>query len=103
MIRNFLLRYLLKLVTHDQLMTFSKDGKVFVNNIQLTDKQVNNLKEEAKVIKASELWALMTNSLASQAEQTMFEKSTTFNDMLGGKMMLYCIDLQKKIIDKFNE
>lgn len=42
----------------------------------------------------------MQETLKYQAQKIMFDNSKDFNDMLGGKYMLYNLDIQQKLLDQ---
>lgn len=59
-------------------------------------------KAEAKYILDSRVWSLLENTLKSQAQKVIFEKSKDFNDCTSGKLMLYNLDVQKKILQRIS-
>lgn len=67
----------------------------------ITESQRKMLHEEAKMIVNTRLWSVITNSTVEHAKQRMFELSKTNEDMLFGKGILYTVDLQKKLVQKF--
>lgn len=78
-----------------------KDGKIEIGGQSLSQEEIRILKEEALYIERTRLWSILTNTLADDARQVMFEKSKDFEDMRTGKAILYAIDIQEKIINKF--
>lgn len=98
--KNQLLKDIFCASVPDDVITFDKIGNAYVNSEKLDETQLDVLKSEAAFIVKSRLWTLITNSLAETAKKTMFEKSESFDDMMSGKMLLYAIDVQRKIIEK---
>ncbi len=84
------------IITYDK-----KTGLIFVGGKRLEEPTIMNLKAESEFFKNSQLWKIINESLKSQAQKTMFENSTTFEDMMTGKMMLYDLSFQNKILDIF--
>ena len=96
---NWVLRDLLCAVDVDRVISF-EGNDLKINGEKITDQQRQILKEESTYIKRTDLWAIFQNTLADTARKTMFEKSKDFNDMMSGKLLLYALDVQKKIIEK---
>ena len=79
-----------------------KDG-VYLGKERLTEGQVANFRNEARILQELQLWKILTNTLQYEAERMMFTKATDFQHMVNGKMMLYTIDVQKKILGIFEK
>lgn len=104
-IKNWLLKHLLCAVTEQDVLSILQDrlGKtirLYLGKEQITDGEYLTLLEEAKFLEKTRLWSILTNSLAEQAKLRMFEQAKTSEDLYFGKAMLYCIDTQKKLIDR---
>lgn len=65
---------------------------------ELSYEEVQALAMEANALSQSRALKLILADLEYLANQTMFEKSKTFDDMLFGKAMLYNIDILRKKI-----
>lgn len=76
------------------------DIKFYHRGQELSPLELRNLREEVIFIKNSQLWEIITNSLKEEARKAMNENALTFDDMRSGKLLLYAISLQEKIIDK---
>lgn len=101
-LKNLLLKKICNVVIDDDLIKYDvKSDRFNFKGKWLDVNSLRNLKEEAKLIKSTMLWKIITNSLREEARLTMNEKAKDFNDMMFGKMALYVIALQEKIIDKF--
>lgn len=85
-------------------ITWNPQSKIiYLGKNLLTEKEIQALKEEARYIKATRLWQIMTDTLGNTARETMFEKAKDFDDMKTGKAILYAIDVQEKILNIFDK
>ena len=73
-------------------------NELFIDGKKLTREEIRLLSEEIGYIKRSAILKILTNNLVSTAKEMMFEKAQTFDDMIKGKMILYTIDIQEKIM-----
>lgn len=92
------------LVNPDDVLTASylPDGTtkmVLLNNEQLNGQEIRNLKNEVSLYKNGRLWKIMNSTLKKQAEDIMFVKASSFEDMRAGKSMLRTLDIQKNIME----
>jgi len=94
-------QYFCALVPED-VVTTNKLGSIFIAGEPLQEGEASALETEAKMFKEMRLYKLLFGTLIDQAYKTMFEKSTNFDDMRNGKMMLYNIGVQKNIVDKLS-
>ncbi len=69
----------------------------------ITQGEVNQIKEELKYIKHTRAWAIMQGTLADEARKSLFEKAKNSDDMMAGKMLLYALDVQQKILEFFDK
>ncbi len=76
---------------------------MYIGGQLATEQQIRNLKAEVKFLRESEVWKMMTSTLVAHARKVMFEKSTTFDDMWSGKMILYAVSIQKSILDAISK
>lgn len=65
---------------------------------ELSTSEVRTLKEEVKWYRQSNLYKIFQNTLKNKAQEVMFTKSITFDDMKSGKMCLLNIDIQENIL-----
>lgn len=99
---NEKLQNLLGAVDERTIITMDKkNGLIYVGGERLNEPTILSLKAEAEYFSQSELWKILNETLKDQAQRTMFEKSLTFDDMRSGKMLLYNLSLQNKIIGIF--
>ena len=54
------------------------------------------MKNQAKTIQVMELWRWLVDEMKKTAKERMFESSLTYDDMLGGKMMLYTLSVMEE-------
>lgn len=93
---------LLGYTDEDLVMTYAeKQGFIFLGGERVEADKCLNLKQEAELILSTDLWKIMVNTIGDQAKKVMFEKSQTYEDMRSGKMMLYNLSLQSKILEMF--
>lgn len=74
-------------------------GSLFINGEKIEGGKLANLKSEAEFILKTDLWKILDETLRFTAYERMFTKSKTIEDLLSGKMWLYHIDTQKKIMN----
>lgn len=98
---NKVVQNLFKGVLVSDVISMSKDGRLFLNGIQMADSEIRAIQEEAKFVQATRLWSIMTSTLAWQAQKRMFEKSKIYDDMFFGKASLYNLDVQDNIMNTF--
>jgi hypothetical protein len=77
-----------------------ENGRMYLHNLEITKELAGVLREEAKAMSGMGLWQIMQHTLAEDARERMFKNSTNFDDMRNGKMMLYNLDIQQKILDR---
>jgi hypothetical protein len=100
---NWVCRNLLKAVVLDDVLTVdSKTNTLFLGKDLLTEGQRRQLRQEAKDFERTLLYSILMNTPANQARKIVFERSVSFDDIWSGKMMLYTIDLQEKIVQKLS-
>jgi hypothetical protein len=61
--------------------------------------QLSTLDQEAKYIKSTWLWKILTGTLEEKAKEVIFINSEDTYAILSGKLTLRSIDIQKKIVD----
>jgi hypothetical protein len=82
---------------------YDRDGSYYVGDFKLTPQQLAILKQEAGYIKRTEIWTMFENTIGEMARQTMFERSTNFDDMKTGKAMLLNLSVLQKIVEKISK
>lgn len=80
-------------------ITYKEDiGTLFINGERIDGGRLANLKSEAEFILKTDLWKILDDTIRFSAYERMFTKSKTIEDLLSGKMWLYHLDTQKKIM-----
>ncbi len=97
--KNDLLKEYFCAVVPDDVIRITKTGKVYLGNKEISKGELLSLRQEAEYFKASRLASILWNSLYDQACKIMFEKAENFDDMRNGKMMMYNVSTQKRIVD----
>lgn len=60
--------------------------------------EMKNLKEEVRYYKNMRLYEIFHNTLRQKAQEMMFQRSTTYEDMKSGKMCLFNLEIMEKIL-----
>lgn len=101
-IENWLLKRICNVVIIDDIIKYNiRKDKFYFKNKEVDVRTLKEIKEEAEFLRHTEIWKIITNTLKEEARLTMNERSASFEDMRSGKLLLYAISLQEKIIDKF--
>lgn len=99
---NKKLSSLLGFVDERQIVTFDKTkGFIFIGGKSIDEDRILNLQSEANFILQSDLWKILDETIRFMAYEMMFVKSKTYEDVQSGKMWLYHLDIQKKIMSIF--
>ena len=91
-LQNYLLKNLFNAIGEDEVLKYQK-GKFILRGTPLDDRATGNFVSQANSIVKSQLWKHLTDDLKYIANQRMYEKSTTIDDLIFGKAMLYNIDI----------
>lgn len=100
---NWALKKLFPVFNLENVLTVDKAGRLYLNKKLVDGKKLANLKEQVRLVKNSELWSIMSETLLYQAQQTMFNESKTLQDLMNGKMICYTVDVQSKILEKIDK
>ncbi len=95
---NYLLKHLLNAIVLEDVVTENTAKQLMIGGIVQKPDEVKALKAEAKMILDTRVWSLLENTLKAQAQNKIFIKSLNFSDTAAGKLMLYNLDVQKKIL-----
>lgn len=96
-LKNRLLSHLLGL-TPSSIFTLDASKRPVLDGEPLTFEQLSNLDREAKYIQSTQLWKVLTDTLTAYGQKMIWERSKTIEDLASGKMVLYTVDVQKKIV-----
>ncbi len=69
---------------------------------KIQPQQASQLRAEAKLLKATHLYKIITETLAHQAKLQMFELMKTLDDQHYGKTMLHNIGVIEKIVESLD-
>lgn len=70
---------------------------------KLPEKNKKTLIQDAEIIKQTDLWNMLVNEMKYIARKKMYDESRCWEDMLGGKFMLYTLDVMEKKMDKLSK
>lgn len=102
-IKIYLLRKLFTAVVEEDVFTFNKTTrKCYLDGRELDKKEIKVLQEEIAFLEKTWIWDIFQKTLRHQAKKVMYENSTSFEDMQSGKLMLYNLDVQKKIVENLS-
>lgn len=91
---------LLPVIKPEDLIAFTKNGKVFVGGKELAPNELNNLRSEADILGKLQIWDLIVNKLNEKSQKKMYLDAIDATDMIVGKTILYVLNFQKEILDK---
>ena len=92
---NELVHGLFNGITEDDVMRL-KNGKIVMRSREITKEEIEMIRRDAEVFKDSVIWNILKRELQLAANERMFDKSESIDDIIFGKAMLYNLD----IIDK---
>lgn len=93
---------MLSIVDKNKIVTFNSQTKQVYIGGELADQaQLQSLKAEAEYLLSTNLWTIIYETPKALAEKAMFISSESLDDLKKGKSILYTLDTQKNIIDKF--
>lgn len=95
--RNWVLRDIVCQVISEDVFTYSPKGNLFLDGKELTEGEVNSLKEEIKFLEETRIWKVYQNTLSEQAKNRMFEKAQSYEDLWSGKLMLKNLEVMRDI------
>ena len=91
-LKNYLLKNLFNAINEEDILKYQK-GKFIIKGTPLDTRATGNFVSQANSILKSQLWKHLTDDLKYIANQRMYEKSTTIDDLIFGKAMLYSLDI----------
>lgn len=95
-IKNYLLGKLFCVIRTTDVITVDK-GNILLGGKRITDNELRQLQAEIKALEGFRVWSLMTNSLRLIAQDKILNKSTNFDDVMAGKLMLLNLDTIESI------
>jgi hypothetical protein len=97
--KNELLKEYFCAIVPEDIMTIDKLGKIKIDGIEISEGEKIALIEEAKFFRESRLYKIMMNTPKKMAMEAMYNLSQSYDDMKSGKMMLYNLSVQEKLIN----
>ena len=95
---SYLVKDFLKSIKEEDILRMSARGGIMYRGKELSREEVDIIRNEAEILQNSRVLKLLLLDVEYLAQEIMFEKSTTYDDMMMGKAILYTTDiLQKKI------
>jgi len=101
-IENWLLRRYFKL-TPNQIFTTDKLGNGKINGIILSKQELSRLDQEIKYLETTRVWELLLGTTEEAAQRVIMLHSSNFDNIRSAKMMLYALDVQKKVISNIKK
>jgi hypothetical protein len=99
---NYLLKHLLNAITEDQILIHN--GKKFiVGGKELPEADYRDITSGAQAIKSMYVWQLLCKEMKYHANEDIFNKSQTIDDVMFGKAVLYTVDVMEKKLDKLSK
>ena len=95
---NYALKDLLCSVQASEVLE-ARDNKLYLGKQPLSNEQLNTLVSEARFLESSRIWSILQETLKARANEVIFNKSTTFDDVMSGKLMLYNLREIEKIVN----
>lgn len=97
-IAKFVFKHLFNGVTEDDILQY-KGGMFVYRNTPLSEKQVSGIIEQAKTIQEISLFKMLMEEMKFVANERLYHQSTSVDDMLSAKSVLWTIDILEKKID----
>lgn len=82
-------------VCSDDILKVADNGKWLYEGRELTEIEVQHLKETAENFKNSRLYKVLDKELKYQSNRRMFIDSQNVNDLVAGKLLLFLWDVVK--------
>ena len=70
---------------------------------KMSDKERKTLIQDAKLMRELPLWKKLINEMKYIASERIFNTSKSWEEVLGGKFMLYTLDVLEKKIQKLSK
>lgn len=98
--KNEALAFLFNMPDPSWIIRWNKTNELFLRNERIPNEQAVNLQNEIKLLESTQLWKILTNTLQQDAMERMFFNSKDFDDMRGGKMLLFALSIQQGVINR---
>lgn len=90
---------MLGFIDYKSVITVSKEGFLFIGKERIDESRLANLRSEAEFLEKSDIWKLLNETMRYSAYEMMFTKSKSIDDLMSGKMWIYHISTQQKILE----
>ena len=103
---NICMKYLFNLITSEGVITIKHfeptktKSKVLVSGVELSESQRAELISDAKAILRLTGFHRIQLAMRAEATERLINRSTTIDDMVAGKVMLYSIDVERRLIEQ---
>jgi hypothetical protein len=110
-IQNLLLKHLFNAVTEDSFLQILKRKTpqgdipfdIIVGKESIGEKKIKEYRKQAKVLKDTELYSKILDSMKHTANEQLFKKAVTTDDMIFARAVLYTVDIIEKKVDTISE
>jgi len=99
---NFLLKRFFNAVTDKDILKINKRGEIRVGEHLLPEEDVRAVVEQANTIHQMMLWSFLSKDLKYRANEAMYNKSQTIEDMIMGKALLFADDIITQRIEQLS-
>lgn len=93
---NIITKHLFNGITEEDIITQRKNGKVLIRGKVLDQETKYTLADQATNFRNSFLWKILRNTLQYHANQRIYTRSNSIEDIHFGKTLLYLIELIDK-------
>jgi len=105
---NYLAGGLFNTVTEDKLIQIKgrdKKGSLIViyRKKRLDKEKIKRIQESAELFVKSDIWRLLRRAVQLEANERMYKKSRSIDDILAGKMSLYNLEVINRTIQKLSQ
>jgi outer membrane receptor protein involved in Fe transport len=98
---NFLLRKYFNAITEEDILTVTSRGYRIGDRL-LDSNEIEGLRNQADIVKRSDLWKYTNSNLKYLANYRMYDGSQNQDDLIFGKAMLYNLDIINRLFNKIS-
>lgn len=99
---NRIMRSVFKAVTEEDILR-NVDNRIVYQGQPITPEFAKELSVEAQMIMNTNLWKMLTDEMVYEAQQIMFDRANTTDDMFFGKAIIWSIDVMKRKLAKLSQ
>ena len=98
---NFIVKHLFKGFTADDIISYNRDKNEFsIAGTIMSDSDVDNIMNTLQLLDQNDGYNALLRDVEYRAEETLFLKSKTEDDMIFAKSSLFIVDLMRKRKDQ---